>query len=717
MDNFDDTPIRNPSDDRFGFDPFAHAISDCIRKIPKPVGSVVAIYGSWGSGKSSAINLVRNHLSNDAKDISVIIFPAWMYHNEDALVVGFLKELYAGLSPVLSKQTQAADAFKKLGASLAGAGSLVGATVGLLTGSIGEKFAISALDALGNFIESDETSEKLQDQLAKALQQEDKRFLVVIDDLDRLSPEEALVIFRLIKSVGRLPNVMYLLAYDRDATEEAVKKKFPSEGSHYLEKIVQAGFEIPRPDQSRLINMAGGYLDQIASGLPSIDNAEFRNLFHSIVVPELKTPRDVVRLANTLPIVVEPVKNDVFFPDFMSLETLRTFRPNIYNAIRSSKLEIFNAIQSSPYGDRNERAEEFSYRLLGSEPEDEHGRLKGVLMLLFPQLKSIFSNDFSSERQQWTRQRRVCSEEHFDTYFRFALSPEAIPRKELEYLLHDEKNVGKLQKKFIEAMENTQSEGRSKMSYLLEELAAHGKNVTTQQAELILLALFPIANKITKRDEVPGFTLQDNGWRIEHLLRSFLCDRTTVDQTERSEILLRCIKGSPLQLRWLSDFARSTWIEHHPIESNSKPIPENETLLTKEDAESLCEMARCQIEALATDGKLIDEADLLSVLHAWNFLKADNSDEIRRFTADAIADDQKIVKLARAFLGEAYVRNVRNAGIIDRAQVRGIEKILDINQFWERLMSLVADSSVSEEERNVIRRLLDAWEALGKEED
>jgi hypothetical protein len=33
MSNFDDVPITTPDKDRFGFDPFAKAISDCIRSV------------------------------------------------------------------------------------------------------------------------------------------------------------------------------------------------------------------------------------------------------------------------------------------------------------------------------------------------------------------------------------------------------------------------------------------------------------------------------------------------------------------------------------------------------------------------------------------------------------------------------------------------------------------------------------------------------------
>ncbi len=64
MFDFNDEPIRVPKDDRFAIDPFAKVIARCIREIPHPCGSVVAINGAWGSGKSSAINLILHHLEN-----------------------------------------------------------------------------------------------------------------------------------------------------------------------------------------------------------------------------------------------------------------------------------------------------------------------------------------------------------------------------------------------------------------------------------------------------------------------------------------------------------------------------------------------------------------------------------------------------------------------------------------------------------------------------
>lgn len=57
-----------------------------------------------------------------------------------------------------------------------------------------------------HFIQPDENAEDLQTQLVDMLRKEQKRFLVVVDNLDRLASKEARVIFRLIKFVGRLPS-------------------------------------------------------------------------------------------------------------------------------------------------------------------------------------------------------------------------------------------------------------------------------------------------------------------------------------------------------------------------------------------------------------------------------------------------------------------------------------------------------------------------------
>jgi hypothetical protein len=66
----------------------------------------------------------------------------------------------------------------------------------------------------------------LHAELTAALAGQKTRFLIVIDDIDRLAPDETLLIFRLVKSVGRLPNVIYLLVFDRELAEANVAEGF-----------------------------------------------------------------------------------------------------------------------------------------------------------------------------------------------------------------------------------------------------------------------------------------------------------------------------------------------------------------------------------------------------------------------------------------------------------------------------------------------------------
>jgi predicted KAP-like P-loop ATPase len=60
--NFNDSPISRPENDKYGFDQFARAIARSIERMATPDGTVIAVNGPWGSGKSSAINLIQHHL-------------------------------------------------------------------------------------------------------------------------------------------------------------------------------------------------------------------------------------------------------------------------------------------------------------------------------------------------------------------------------------------------------------------------------------------------------------------------------------------------------------------------------------------------------------------------------------------------------------------------------------------------------------------------------
>jgi hypothetical protein len=79
------------------------------------------------------------------------------------------------------------------------------------------------------------------------------RFVITIDDVDRLEPAEVIEILRLVRSVVDLPNVIYLLCYDSGTLAHSIETAVGVKSGHsYLEKIVQLTVMVPRPEPFQL---------------------------------------------------------------------------------------------------------------------------------------------------------------------------------------------------------------------------------------------------------------------------------------------------------------------------------------------------------------------------------------------------------------------------------------------------------------------------------
>jgi predicted KAP-like P-loop ATPase len=74
--NHADLPIERPAQDLYGIDPFVRSLARSVRGMKSPQGIVIGLNGPWGSGKSSAINLLRHHLAEavENEDVGVVTF-------------------------------------------------------------------------------------------------------------------------------------------------------------------------------------------------------------------------------------------------------------------------------------------------------------------------------------------------------------------------------------------------------------------------------------------------------------------------------------------------------------------------------------------------------------------------------------------------------------------------------------------------------------------
>lgn len=702
--DFADLPISTPDQDLYGIDAFVKSLAQSVRTMKTPKGVVIALNGPWGSGKSSAINLLKHQLREAVAEgeIEIVTFNPWWFRGEEALVLAFFRELYTATKPSLTKKAK--KALPKLGARLLKAGSAVGSTADAL-GASGAGAAVSgAMDWLSGLIEDEESIEKLHVELATGLANQKKRFVVVIDDIDRLAPDEAMAMFRLVKSVGRLPNVIYVLAFDRTLAERAVAERFPSEGPHYLEKIVQASFELPEPLASDLQNQVISKICDIAGQPEERLDVHFMNLFHGIVSPEIKMPRDAIRFTNALSITWPAVAGEVDLADFIALEAYRLFRPAIHQAIRRNQTLLCGAASIS-MGRPQTTAEQLDAILLSSVPDPELYR--PGLMRLFPKLKSIWANTYN-DMGRFVKQRRACVAEFFPTYFRLSLSDDVVPRREIDAIIAHAADQEWIRVKLLRSVQETRRGGGTRAAPILDALSQNADDVSIDEVVSLLSAIFSIADELdVEADEAGAFSYGNNSLRIHWLLRSLTRDRT--DLTQRSAILMKAARNA--SLGWQVDLASSAWGDYNPREGEELQ-PEDNRLVTESDLPRLTKLALDSIKRAAKDGTLLNHNDLPSLLYRWRDFANDGGASAKSWTCARLKEDTAVARLAAAFTSYSWGQSFDDlvAKRSDRAQVSGLDEIMDVALFRERLEALETSLAKGSEEHVAISRFLKAWD-------
>jgi predicted KAP-like P-loop ATPase len=106
-----DRPKEHIADDRLGYASFARALARSIVELTPTDGLVLAVNGSWGSGKTTAVNMVVEALAElerskeeDRRVIPVRFNPWWFSEQED-LVRAFFAELSSALGKRVSEKS------------------------------------------------------------------------------------------------------------------------------------------------------------------------------------------------------------------------------------------------------------------------------------------------------------------------------------------------------------------------------------------------------------------------------------------------------------------------------------------------------------------------------------------------------------------------------------------------------------------------------------
>ncbi|ENU3137184.1 KAP family NTPase [Escherichia coli] len=711
---FNDSPIERREEDLYGVTSFSEALAKSILNIKDPIGTTIALNGAWGSGKSSTVNLIRAELS-EAKDSHLIVteFKCWWYRGEEALALAFLQQLNSVLGEQFGDKTR--KLVRKLGRGILQAGPVIGPAialtpVGWLSGLVGGLF-----DVAKRLFPDEEPLETVFRELSKVLEAENRRFLVIIDDMDRLSSEEALAIFRLIKSVGRLPNVMYLVVFDRQLADKAINEKYPSEGPHFLEKIIQAGFELPMPVSTDLNNAVLASIDEIC-GTPSEDQlVRFMNVFYDVVAPYITSPRHVSRFQNAISVTWPAIAGEVNLADFVALEIIRLYEPTLFSAIKGNK----SLVCGTKTENNNNNDDRFSIFLNGIE-EGRQDVAKTALQRLFPRLESIgYGGEWISE---WSSERRVCVEAHFDTYFRLNLSDEVLSGKAIDELIEKAGDSDYIKKVFMDAANARRRTGQSMVPVYFDELTTHGKRVDKDKVRPLLSALFEIHDAIDlKIDADSGFMAMANTTlRYHWLIRKLTRNKFSIE--ERTDMYLKATEAA--SLGWLINFVSSARGDYQ-VREDRQPTAEEDCLVSENVLPELTKRALNAIRTSSADGSLLVHKDLLYILYRWIDFMGGDPTEARAWT-DSLLDDRKaLLILVKVMTGASWSMGMGGFGSLGdrvskrtvRAQISDDSPVIDARKFRAAIEKIANDKNSSDDEIASIQTLLSAWDHRARGED
>ena len=419
--NYNEQPLSTQEEWDSSFinnSPYAYDLLNKIEEVVScnadPIGVTIALTGALGSGKSSIVKQTVNslkdeynclelsennseeNLGNDSAqqlvdaevadssshnegssaakkiELKVSEFRCLWFHNDETLMLGFVEHLSTQISSI---EKDAGKKFLKIASSILRLGGIGVQTYLAFNGislpssvvDAAKKAAEKLGDSQKEANESSESIEELLSSLHKALEQKDakeskKRILIVLDDLDRLDSNEVLAMFRLIKTFGNLPNIMFLLVYDNDIVNAIVDKHFPESKGKYLDKFIQLRVNIlPARRQSivdqlkdsilkscdikecpymatKLSNTGYFCSEHFINDLNKSKQKESGMLelkienFHvdSLIAQNLNTARDVSLIKNAVATSWEFCQHQISLSDILVIEIIKQYRNDDY---------------------------------------------------------------------------------------------------------------------------------------------------------------------------------------------------------------------------------------------------------------------------------------------------------------------------------------------------------------------------------------------------
>ena len=497
-----DTPIQDPSQDSLNRYSLAQATAEYIskkfkefkksKKDPKNsllTGYNIAIIGTWGEGKTSFINLIKHELKiNNDNDIEIKEFDPWYFpdkcdlheqflsliSNKNSLLC-YLKGYFILLiivavvinSPfvfcleflVNNKLFDWIHKFFNTFIKLIEYSYLYFVIITIFYFFYNRKslpsipLLSSIFDFIGLFKEDEFNSVTFKDKLEKLVKK--KKLLIVVDNIDRLHPIQIKRIFDLIKGIGNLPNVIYILAFDKQVVSKALNKKDVEDGSKYLDKFIQYQVFLHTTYEEHVIK-------EITEAFPNQ-----KVIYEAIQISSYITNiRELKKLINQVQQNYELLENSIIFEQLLLITAISIKNSVIYDLISKSKMILCSTSRKQD--------KEFLKELIELKKQIENlkppSAFWDIVLTLFPIMNfktedtedivnhALFINNINKDRL-----KSIDDHLYFDIYFGTPFPDDLVLDKDFKFLTHVADDKDKLYKLLLDLLNGTTKEEKQKI--------------------------------------------------------------------------------------------------------------------------------------------------------------------------------------------------------------------------------------------------------------
>lgn len=679
-----DLPIAKLEEDGLNRGSFAESLAKTLVQYSFPSSLTIGLYGEWGSGKTSLLNMVFENVERIDDGVVVLRFNPWLCSDPKQLVTQFFKQM----ATAIKLKKRAADKAWELidqYADILGATSVIpvaGEIVAAFTKVLTKKAEEETKERTNDLQES-------KNQIIKKLKDEKIKIIVSIDDIDRLSEEEIVAVFQLVKSLADFPNTIYVLAFDYDVVVRALGKVQHGDGKEYLEKIVQVPFEIPAPNIDDIHEALFSKLNRILGDIPEEDwdKETWVELFQQGIKNYIRSIRDVIRYTNVFSLKYELLKNETSVVDLLGLTCLQVFEPTVYSKLPSYKDILCGERRSFSHERQKETEEKVERAINRIAPDDgsvtDLEATKNILGTLFPGIKTNMGWLYGVERGYSHRdsiiRNSIAAPECFDRYFALTLENGAIPTATVRRMVF-ESSESEL------AEETMQVYREGKIVRLLEAIEAYagagdGRIIDVERTAIIIKVLS--CNWSSFEVEDGGFFTVPFAWRLLYCVDPLL---KRMDSKARASLMCSIFENEKVQVSTVALLLQD-------FENQLGRYAEN----ARESADAVLPLdAVLKLEAIFKERavKAIDSKVVLRQYHGLRFLWL--LEQIAPETAadkkkSMVTDDVSLVKIIDECTsrGSVAVRIVAKTRTVDLDR---LSEFVDLGEAYQRVKKFATEN-------------------------